>query len=35
MLVDTLPAGDIYDNRYVDGSYVYDPLPKVEMPAEL
>lgn len=35
VLVDTLPSGDIYDNRYVDGAYIYDPLPKVEMPAEL
>lgn len=35
VLVDTLPVGDIYDNRYVDGAYIYDPLPKTEMPSEL
>lgn len=35
VLVDTLPVGDIYDNRYVDGAYIYDPLPETEMPAEL
>ena len=32
VLVDTLPAGDIYDNRYVDGAYVHDPLSKPETP---
>ena len=29
-VVDTLPNGDISDYRYVDGEYVYDPLPKPE-----
>lgn len=27
-LVDVLPYGDISDNLYIDGQYVYDPLPK-------
>lgn len=31
VLVDTLPDGDLSDYRYVDGAYVYDPLPE---PAE-
>lgn len=35
VLVDTLPVGDIYDNRYVDGAYIHDPIHKAEMPAEL
>lgn len=30
--VDTLPDGDISDYLYVDGQYVYDPLPKPEQP---
>ena len=29
-IVDTLPEGDISDYRYVDGEYVYDPLPEPE-----
>ena len=29
-VVDTLPDGDITDYKYIDGSYVYDPLPKPE-----
>ena len=34
-VVDTLPDGDVSDYRYVDGEYVYDPLPKPEpTPAE-
>lgn len=28
--VDTLPDGDVNDYLYVDGEYVYDPLPKEE-----
>lgn len=28
VIVDTLPDGDVYDYRYVDGDYVYDPLPE-------
>lgn len=30
--VDVLPEGDISDYRYVDGQYVYDPLPEPEHP---
>lgn len=26
----TLPDGDISDHRYIDGEYVYDPLPEEE-----
>lgn len=29
-IVDVLPEGDITDYKYVDGEYVYDPLPKPE-----
>ena len=32
-LVDVLPDGDISDYLYVDGQYVYDPLPEPEPPA--
>lgn len=28
-----LPEGDISNYRYVDGMYVYDPLPELEQPA--
>ena len=28
VIVDTLPDGNIADYRYIDGEYVYDPLPK-------
>lgn len=31
-LVEALPDGDITDYKYIDGSYVYDPLPKPEPP---
>ena len=35
-IVDALPEGDISDYKYVDGKYVYDPLPKPEpQPEEL
>ena len=27
-VVDELPKGDITDYKYIDGEYVYDPLPK-------
>lgn len=30
--VDVLPDGDIANYRYVDGEYVYDPLPVPEQP---
>lgn len=34
-IIDALPDGDITDYKYIDGSYVYDPLPKPEpQPAE-
>lgn len=29
-IVDTLPDNDITEYKYIDGSYVYDPLPKPE-----
>lgn len=32
--VDTLPVGDTYDYRYIDGEYIYDPLPEPEQPEE-
>ena len=28
--VDSLPSGDIADYLYIDGEYIYNPLPKVE-----
>lgn len=28
VLVDELPEGNVADYRYVDGEYIYDPLPK-------
>lgn len=31
ILVEELPEGNIYDYRYENGSYVYDPLPKAEI----
>lgn len=27
VLVDELPEGNLYEYRYVDGAYVYDPIP--------
>lgn len=30
--VETLPEDDIYDYKYVDGEFVYDPLPQPEPP---
>lgn len=29
-IVATLPNGDISDYKYIDGEFVYDPLPKPE-----
>ena len=29
-IVDTLPDGDISDYKYIDGEYIYDPLPEPE-----
>lgn len=31
-VVDALPEGDITDYRYVNGEFVYDPLPEPEVP---
>lgn len=31
-IVDELPEGDISNYRYVDGEYIYDPLPDPEQP---
>lgn len=31
-LVDTLPEGDIADYLYVNGEYVYNPLPRPQKP---
>ena len=33
-IVDELPNGDIIDYKYINGKYVYDPLPKPEEPEE-
>lgn len=33
-IVDELPNGDIIDYKYINGEYVYDPLPKPEEPEE-
>ena len=30
--VEKLPEGDISQYRYVDGDFIYDPLPKPEQP---
>lgn len=34
IIVETLPDGNISDWLYVDGAYVYDPLPVPDAPAE-
>lgn len=34
VVVDSLPDGDVTDYLYVDGEYVYDPLPKPKEPEE-
>lgn len=31
-VVEELPEGDIYEYRYENGEYIYDPLPKPEHP---
>lgn len=31
-IVETLPEGDVSDYLYIDGEYVYDPLPEPEPP---
>ena len=33
-IVDALPEGDISDYRYIDGKYVYNPLPEPEPQTE-
>ena len=33
ILVETFPEDDISDYKYIDGEYVYDPLPKPPEPA--
>lgn len=33
-VVEELPGGDCYDYRYVEGEYVYDPLPELDDPEE-
>ena len=33
-IVDTFPDGNVYEYRYEDGNYIYDPLPAEEI-AEL
>lgn len=30
--VDELPEGNVADYRYVDGDFIFDPLPKPEQP---
>lgn len=32
VIVEEFPDGDISDYRYVDGEFIYDPLPKPELP---
>lgn len=32
VIVDVLPEGDISDYLYVEGQYLYDPLPEPEQP---
>ena len=32
LIVNTLPDGDVTDYMYVDGEYIYDPLPRPEEP---
>lgn len=32
VIVDTLPDGDNYDYRYIDGEYIYDPIVVPEQP---
>lgn len=32
IVVDELPEGDVVNYLYVDGQYIYDPLPEPELP---
>ena len=34
VIVDSLPEGDIADFLYVDGKFVFDPLPEPERPKQ-
>lgn len=31
-IIETLPEGDVSDYLYIDGQYIYDPLPRPEEP---
>lgn len=31
VIVETFPDGNVYEYRYVDGEYVYDPIPVPEV----
>lgn len=33
-IIDTLPDGDITDYKYINGEFIYDPLPKPIQPQE-
>jgi hypothetical protein len=33
-IVESLPEGNVSDYRYVEGEYVYDPLPEPEEPEQ-
>jgi len=38
VVVDTLPEGDIFNYKYIDGEYIYDPIPteaEEETPSQL
>ena len=38
VIVDKLPDGDIYDYRYIDGEFIYEPVsvePVIEAPSQL
>lgn len=32
VIVETLPDGDVSEYRYVNGEFIYDPLPEPEQP---
>jgi hypothetical protein len=34
VVVDALPEGDLHDYRYVDGEFIYDPIPVEEVEEE-
>ena len=33
-IVNILPEGNIYNYRYINNKFIYDPIPKVEVKAE-